>query len=217
MKKYRCPYCGDECLTYFLRNFTSGFRSEYYQEKGGSRCPYCHNYFMPYIRNKAIRIASVVLTVAVLGVFFVLALFVDYRYYLLFAISVGLLTLLDSVVYCLSASITQYDQKEHKNIMPAKDKDREIVLDTPCAKIRYLDIYGVRFLKKTNNVRFHEAFKNDLVPVVFLREKRTKNQTVHFMKTEFIPEGMLCDNAELEIVDNGKIIAKGRLSVKKVT
>lgn len=83
-----------------------------------------------------------------------LALFVDYRYYLLFAISVGLLTLLDSVVYCLSASITQYDQKEHKNIMPAKDKDREIVLDTPCAKIRYLDIYGVRFLKKTNNVRF---------------------------------------------------------------
>lgn len=79
MKKYRCPYCGDECLTYFLRNFTSGFRSEYYQEKGGSRCPSCHNYFMPYIRNKAIRIASVVLTVAVLGVFFVLALFVDYR------------------------------------------------------------------------------------------------------------------------------------------
>lgn len=69
MKKYRCPYCGDECLTYFLRNFTSGFRSEYYQEKGGSRCPSCHNYFMPYIRNKAIRIASVVLTVAVLGVF----------------------------------------------------------------------------------------------------------------------------------------------------
>lgn len=167
MKKYRCPYCGDECLTYFLRNFTSGFRSEYYQEKGGSRCPSCHNYFMPYIRNKAIRIASVVLTVAVLGVFFVLALFVDYRYYLLFAISVGLLTLLDSVVYCLSASITQYDQKEHKNIMPAKDKDREIVLDTPCAKIRYLDIYGVRFLKRRTMCVFMKRLRMILCQLFF--------------------------------------------------
>lgn len=87
------------------------------------------------------------------------------------------------------------------------------MLDAPCAKIRYLDIYGVRIKKKTNNVRFHETFKNDLIPVVFLNEKRMENLPVHFMKAEYIPDELLYNDAELEIVDNGKVIAKGRLKV----
>ncbi|MBQ8791481.1 MAG: hypothetical protein IJZ51_09235 [Ruminiclostridium sp.] len=215
MKKHRCPYCGDECLTFFGRNFSSDLRSETYTEKGGSKCPSCHNYFSQYIRKNAVAIPMVILAIAwsIASFYFIFA--VNKYFIILFAISIPLLVVLTAVIFNFSASLTQYDQKNREHIIPTPDKDISIILDKPGRKIKYLSIYGVRFKKKTNNVRFHETFKNDLVPVVFLNKEKTTELPIHIIKAQFVPEMLLADGTELEIIDNGKVIGTGVFSNKR--
>ena len=112
------------------------------------------------------------------------------------------------------ATVLEYNE-DGERIIPTPDKDISIILNKPGRKIKYLSIYGVRFKKKTNNVRFHETFKNDLVPVVFLNKEKTTELPIHIIKSQFVPEILLADGTELEIVDNGKVIGTGVFSNKR--
>lgn len=91
------------------------------------------------------------------------------------------------------------------------EPNAKVIIKRSTGKIRHLYIYGIKFDRKTNNARFHEAFTNDLVPVVFhKKDKKQEGETeVTIMKKEFIPDELLFYGSEFTVMDNGKEIASG--------
>ena len=214
MKKYRCPCCGDEHLKFFERNMSLGARGGIVGTNTPKLCESSGKKYNQYQTNKAACILKNIIWISV-GIF-LFALYLNHGKIIMLLLFLWVLfyAIADAITNTVFATVLEYNE-DGERIIPTPDKDISIILDKPSRKIKYLSIYGVRFKKKTNNVRFHETFKNDLVPVVFLNKEKITDLPIHIIKAQFVPEMLLADGTELEIIDNGKVIGTGVFSNKR--
>ena len=199
MKKFRCPYCGEE--TVFLRH--NGRIN-----RGVITCGECNRPVRDWMISSFVRILLISSLFLILVLLFFLTIRVSLGFLIPFVMYPFLLMALSTVSI---GPFVPYDIETGR--MVDREPNADFVLDN-AKKIRNFGIYGVRFQKKTRVVRFHETFTDDLVPVVFYVDRRKPRNVwpVTIMKAEFIPEELLEDGAEFTVVDNGREIATGRIA-----
>lgn len=208
MNKYRCPDCGEECLTWKQRYYFGGR----YNQRRIHQCNACDRYFVSYQKNKlGSGLFTFFITIPFLPLFylpfingFFIFLLLLYLYFFNFAFS--------AIRNVLFGAIIQYDEDKEERIMPIPNA--EITLNQLSGKIRSLDIFGIKFCQETKNVRFGEAFTGNLVPVVFhdKSEETSQPMRITIMKKEFIPAELLKEGSPFVIINNGKEIAAGYIS-----
>ncbi|MBE6879234.1 MAG: hypothetical protein E7490_00165 [Ruminococcaceae bacterium] len=227
MKKRRCPHCGEECFGFFRRSFPLFRYNKLTGEtKIGSYCPQCNNLAISCRRknlNKHSVIPQHILNIAVMFVVFFIQTILTAGFITsgnskmeapLIILSIIIFLTILFISRLFFPALVKIDRSYNSYVIPSADKDISIVLDSPCKRIKYLSIYGIRFNEKVKSIKFSEAFTNGLVPVVFLNEEGTEEYPIHIIKGEFIPRELLKDNSRFEIVDNGKVIATGVLEIK---
>lgn len=216
MKKYRCPCCGEECITLRDKIFSYEIKNSRarYANFDGNRCPLCNGVFLPKKRYKNSLLSKIILILTFILFLYSLYLvfFVSTNYALIYLPLAIVFPLIIAPIFSINRALTMYDREKHEHIIP--QVNAIFLIDKNIDKIDNLDIYAIKFQTKTNIVRFHEAFTNDLVPVVF--HKHTKNQRgeleVTIMKMKFIPENLLIKGSKFTIVDNGEEIATGKIT-----
>lgn len=220
MKKYRCPCCGEECITLRQKIYCSHYDPRGYKsvkDSYGTRCPDCGGMYENYLKSRAkLYYISLVISSAVFLPLVFLTLFVNTIYagplalYFLLHIFI-IVPLLNISLPLVKYKHTEDDREVMEYVVP--EPNAKVIIKRSTGKINNLDIYGIKFDRKTNNVRFHEAFTNDLVPVVFhKKDKKQEGETeVTIMKKEFIPDDLLFYGSEFTVIDNGKEIASGLL------
>lgn len=220
MKKYRCPCCGEECITLRQKIYCSHYDTHGYasvKDSHGTRCPDCGGMYENYLkaRVKLYYIELVIFSAIFLPLVF-LTLFVNTLYAGALALYFLLLVFLIVPLLNISLPIVKYKNREDdpevmEYVVP--EPNAKVIIKRSTGKIRHLYIYGIKLDRKTNNARFHEAFTNDLVPVVFhKKDKKQEGETeVTIMKKEFIPDDLLFYGSEFTVIDNGKEIASGLL------
>lgn len=216
MKKYRCPCCGEECITLSNKIFSYEIVNPKtrYVNFNGNRCPSCGGIFLPQIKYKNSLPSKIILflVVAILIYLFYLVFFVSTNYAFICLALLFIHPLIIAPISSINRALTMYDREKRKHIIP--EANAKFIIDKITGKIDNLDIYGVKFKKHTNVIRFHETFTDGLVPVVFYKD--SKNQQgelkVTIMKTEFIPKELLVEGSEFSVIDNGKEIATGKIT-----
>ena len=217
MKKYRCPCCGEECITFANKNFC--YRPRHYlylqMDKSGNICPECGGLFKIYHKPRVRLCVEAIILIASLFLGIYLTVFRSPIFAIIILVSAFLFPYLILPLMSIDLPIVKYNRANyHKETKFTILKPNAVVdLQQSKGKINNLDIYGIKFDRKTNNVRFHEAFTNDLVPVVFhKKDKKQEGETeVTIMKKEFIPDDLLFYGSEFTVIDNGKEIASGLL------
>ena len=215
MKKYRCPCCGEECISLSNKIFSYEIKNprSSYVNLDGNKCPCCGDVFLPINKYKNSLLTKILLFLVLFFCIYTLYLifFVSPNYALIYLGLMFICPLIFAPMLSLNRAITRYDRENSKHIIPKANA--KFIIDYNANKIDNLDIYAIKFHKKTNIVRFHETFTNDLVPVVF--HKQTKKQQgeleVTIMKMEFIPKEFLVEGSKFTIVDNGEEIATGKV------
>ena len=209
MKKYRCPNCGEECLSWHDRCY--GARSKSYFSKNHGICHECNRGFIAKYREPLITSLFVLgLTILFLLVLLLFIWFQNiYGFLLLFlyTIVIGVLAIVNSPF----SAIIQYDE-DTGCIMPIPNG--KVTIHQATGRIRNLDIFGIKFCQATKNVKFNEAFTNQLVPVVFHIQNEVTNHPIRvtIIKREFVPAELLYEGSRFIVIDNGKEIATGVIS-----
>lgn len=205
MKKFRCPHCGDECLTIIDKTCF------YESHKTRLHCKVCKN--PVYLQHKydnswypvlAICLGLVLITLYILLYIFRIPLLIAGALLAIFIIHIGC-----PFVSYLSCSFTKYEYSNYS----AGEANAVVELDNT-RKVDNLDIFAIKFNESTNDVRFHEAFIKDLVPIVFYKSTKKQNNPiiVKIMKSQFIPKDLLKVGAEFSVIDNGKNITSGKIT-----
>lgn len=211
MKKYRCPYCGEESITSANKLLCNNIGRRRHLYKIGNACPACGQYYAVRFRGSRWIDALFLLLIVGVPLLFLILGFWNPLYCALSVLtaSVGNAFLLIPLQNRLFGVITQYDQEDFYHVR--LDPNAEITLTDTTNAIKDQDIYGIRFDKRADLPRFREVFKNDLVPVVFFREKgdRSRTMRVTVMKSQYVPDTLLCEGAAFTVVDNGREIATG--------
>ncbi len=212
-KRYRCPACGEACVTRIQRVYESG-RMNRISGVFGTSCSSCGHLFV-----SSPRYPGKWLTVWSLAELLPLLLFI------LLAYLVTPLMLCGFVLYMVlytavilpwrisrTTGLTQYDQEARRPVKP--EPNVRLALDMTGERIENLDIYGLRFEKQTRNARFREVFTDGLVPVIFYRDgpRESGPWKAALLKPEYIPSDLLAVGAAFTIVDNGEMIAKGTIT-----
>lgn len=229
MKKYRCPYCGEEGISlwqkynaydppnkgetfgsfdgnrsYLIEHSHRGWRRQF------SFCKNCHNLLRNHYTNKLGHYTYLCLIFIPILIFIALAiwhnpLFIIAILSYVFILVEFVLLPLDSILLCnytcCSDNLEAY--------MPKANAKIEII--DAKKQIKNLSVLGVRFSKNTTDRKFHEAFENDIIPAIFFKKSKICYE-VRFMKTKFIPVNLYTVNAEFTVIDNGKEVAKGMIS-----
>ena len=214
MKKYRCPCCGEECITLsnkiFCYQASNGKNA--WVDISGNRCPECGEIFKIF-PQPCIRLYIEVAIVILFLLFMIyLIAFVNSLYSLLVLLFAFLYPMVIAPLLSINLPIVKYSRKDKKFIVP--ESNAKLMLKDPVAKFNHLDIYGLQFHLKTKNVKFHETFTNGLVPVVFHKNGREQQAElkVTIIKTEFIPKELLFEGSEFTVIDNGKEFATGKIT-----
>lgn len=205
MKKFRCPHCGDECLTIIDKTCF------YESHKTRLHCKVCKN--PVYLQHKydnswypvlAICLGLVLITLYILLYIFRIPLLIAGALLAIFIIYIGF-----SVVSYLSCAFTKYVYSEYST----SEAKAVIELDNT-RKVDNLDIFAIKFDKSTDDIRFHDAFIKDLIPIVFYKSTKKQNNPiiVKIMKSQFIPKDLLKVGAEFSVIDNGKNITSGKIT-----
>lgn len=216
MKKVRCPRCGEECLDTWDRLSAWMYRNRRNRlwGKRGASCRKCDGVFISQIRRPLSVPAK-----GVYALFFLLSLLflvLSCRISPWFVIPALLTTLIIMIHDLYSglrrSGIVQFDQDKQTAVLP--EENATVSLDTENPPICNLDIYGLRFSAATRFVRFQEAFRDGLVPAVFLREPEEsgKSWRIALMNTVALPDSLMKEGIPFSVVDNGAVIAQGRLS-----
>ena len=210
-RKYRCPTCGEECIPLKDKMFCyCGRKSRYEEEKiCGPGCPKCGaNYVTNVDYSLSDWIEITVLILAFILMFIVGPIVNMWFSFLGLFLMILDVTLIDSLG-SINRSITAYTLEYDKKIIPEPNARLRLYYETKI--IRNLGIYGLHFRQSTRNARFHDAFTNDLVPVVFHKERRYQQGelNVRVIKAGFVPEELLSVGSLFDVVDNGEIIAEG--------
>ena len=218
MRKYRCPYCGEEGITASKKafQFNTPRARRGLQMKYG--CPSCDKKYMlqqRYPLSQGSGLLSIALSISLLlsaALFIIAVLFENYSVIFTLTFFVFVIMLIVMPLWNLKiCGITQFNDAIQQNVLLPPNATVELTTST--RRIDNLDILGVRFSEKTRKVRFAEAFRGEIVPVVFY--KKSKDQApplqVTFMKAEFIPAELLHEGAQFTVVDNGEDIATGTI------
>ena len=215
MKKYRCPCCGEECITTAYKMFppyTGEGGRDRSERKLGTECPKCTERYLSRGRY---------------GDHFANGIFVFYFVSAFFLAGLSLITggfwilLTFPMLFPISVAFSIYKRSyfalvkcdRYKNEPMYLDHNAVVEISNATQRIENLDILGIRFSEKTCNVRFAEVFTGGLVPVVFYKDqkKQISRYRVTFMKSEHIPKELLQVDAEFTVVDNGVDIATGTI------
>ena len=235
MKKYRCPVCGEECITLRKKIFTYSLPSRG-RDYNGNICPKCGGMFMPYPKRGIKFYIEAVIISLLISSGFLLTIFVSSAFVLLMVSSFFFIPLLIMPLFSIDYPLVKYKRVDLMYERPALGRrafsdHRGFIIPEPNARIRlkqktgkigHLDIYGIRFEQKTKAVRFREEFADGLVPVVFHTESEKRKSEakpkeklndgeseVTLMNMKFIPEELLYFGSEFTVIDNGKEIASG--------
>lgn len=214
MKKYRCPCCGEECIT--LRNkifcYQASNGKNAWADISGNRCPECGGIFKIFPKPCVRLYIEVAIVLLFLLFMLYLIFFINTIYTLIVLLFAFLYPFLIAPLLSIDLPIVKYNREEKKFIIP--EHNAKVTLKRLTEKVNHLDIYGIKFNQKTNNVRFHETFTNDLVPVVFHKDskKQQGKSEVTIMKMDFIPKELLFEGSEFTVIDNGKEIATGKIT-----
>lgn len=210
MKKHRCPYCGEESITAFNKMLCNNLGKRAHLNKFGNPCPSCGQHYM--VASRAHTLINILLLLVEYGVPLLLLIlaFDNVFFAALFIVYITVISAFAIIPFrnYFFMALTQYDQENFRHIL--LDPNADVTLNTS-QKIKHLDIFGIRFREHTDVVRFHETFTNDLVPVVFYKDKKHSSNElkVTVMKAQFVPEALLHEGAEFSVIDNGEEIATG--------
>lgn len=79
--------------------------------------------------------------------------------------------------------------------------------------IKAYRIYGIKFDNETQNAKFHERFRDGLVPAVFHEKKKGSNAfEVRIIGKKFVPEELLHIGSEFLVEDNDQFICRGTVT-----
>ena len=213
MKRYRCPYCGEACVTWVQRVYGAG-RWNRINGTFGTPCTSCHHLFVSRPRYSGPWLAALLFVELLpLIAFGLLAFLANSFMFCGFAIYLVLYTaVLLPMRAIFSMGLTQYDQKARKPVLP--EPNVFLALESSGNRIDNLDIFGLRFENRTRNVGFREVFPDGLVPVVLYKDRRRDPGLCKavLMNSASIPPDLLTEGAAFTIVDNDVIIAKGTIA-----
>ena len=218
MRKYRCPYCGEEAITTFMKAFQLNTAKARNGSQMKHRCPRCSKSFMPFRRyqdskgNTIFANALIFLILLSILSFVMLLIFRNHvSFFVFFSFWVVTMFIIGPLSNLLSCGITQFSTEQRENIFLSPNAVVEIT--TPTIRIDNLDILGIRFSDKTRVVRLAEAFTGGIVPAIFYKKNKDQQPPlqVTFMKTKFIPAELLYVGARFTVVDNDKDIATGTI------
>lgn len=231
MKKYRCPFCGEECITLFYDiscsrrsyNHNMALYNDGKYAKGS--CNNCCKLFTtrPHHSNK------IIYTICNVGIIMLSVLLVlDFIFILTSRLTVNetiakilivltfaafILCLIGGLIFTIYRWIDGVALVRYPGEEPFyESQNARVMLTGPCVKIKNLGIYGLKFDIRVREGRFLETFKNELVPAVFYREGRNLNRgpiNVELMKRDFIPKELLRVGSSFAVWDNGKVIGHG--------
>jgi len=211
LKKYRCPYCGEECIPLIDKCICIEWKTSFYVLKQGNACRRCNNHFGKRYIYKWCDYVFPWAYLLIFGLFGLTYLNISVLAIIFLVYSFSLILVILPLVEYIFTEVTQFDQEKLKSY--TLPPNAEIEISTDKIRIRNLSILGIKFNKKTNVVRFHETFTNDLVPVVFYKgnKKQQGKLKVTIMKMEFIPKDLLFEGSEFTVIDNGKEIATAKI------
>lgn len=201
MKKYRCPYCGEECITSY--DISRACRSN--------------------------KIIDAVRTVGVIMFFVLMVLDVIFACasHLSVNETIGMVLFVSTCAVFPLLLISLIIMFIHRGIVgvalvrcPGEEsfyesQNAHVMLTGSCVKIKNSGIYGLKFDIRVRERRFLETFKNELVPAVFHREGKSRNRgpiNVELMKRDFIPKELLRVGSSFAVWDNGKVIGHGMIT-----
>lgn len=103
------------------------------------------------------------------------------------------------------------EQRLFRSNREASNMEYNAVFEVNCNRdIHSYWVYGIKFDKETNNVKFAERFRDGLVPVVFHEKKKGSNTfEVRIIGKKFVPEELLCPGSEFLVEDNDQFICRG--------
>lgn len=234
MKKYRCPYCGEECITLFYdiscsrRSYNHNYGSINDGKYATGSCNNCCKLFMtrPHHSNK------IIYTICNVGIIMLSVLLVlDFIFILTSRLTVNetiamilivltfaafILCLIGGLIFTIYRWIDGVALVRYPGEEPFyESQNARVMLTGPCVKIKNLGIYGLKFDIRVRERRFLETFKNEFVPAVFYREGRNLNRgpiNVELMKRDFIPKEFLRVGSSFAVWDNGKVIGHGMIT-----
>ena len=216
MRKYRCPCCGRECIPTLLKiysTFQIGRRGRV-NSAIGETCPDCGGRFIIKHRQPVGTLMTLA-QFAIVLLAFSGALWLTFNGYPFFALSP--LVLMTFFYYTIPLANLMYPIVKRNTgdgllLYDIPEGNARVKFGKPRKKLRPLDIYGAKFDRPTENVRFHETFMDGMVPIVILKEPKWKGQpNVQLMKREFVPDELLAPGALFTVYDNGRAIVRGRI------
>lgn len=197
MKKFRCPHCGEECITTYKKLLLDERGMvKIWKSYESFECKICHEaiYHTPKYENSLHHVygyLSIFLSILMTVISFVTKTYV----LLIFALLLLLL-------------YKEFIQHIYPYLFFA-------FVNRPCdySTVDNLDIFAIKFKTSTENVKFHEAFIDDQVPTVFYKSARKQHNPIliKFMKKQFIPDELLKVGVYFSVISNHKEITTGKI------
>ena len=222
MKRYRCPYCGEECISRFRKGY--GFGQHYKNFKGtnsdlsylfsyvknGYLCPECKRYFVTTV-NYGIRSKIIWLIILIpMAIMLLLAIdTLDFRIAIAAVAYFILIKFLILPIFLIATPFVLYDENAKKKIdlIP----DAVLSLKKNSKSLKKMRIYGVKPKTPVTVGRFNVFHKDGLIPCRICEEFEKDEYRVTLMDIKLLPESFYSEFSEIEVIDNKKIIATGKI------
>lgn len=215
-KKYRCPHCGEECITTYKKLLLDERGMlKIWKSYESFECKICHKpiYHTPKYENSLHYVygyLSIFLSIllAVIGfatktyvlVIFALLLLWLYKEFIQHIYPYMFFAFVNRP--CDYSSSHEFDSEANAVV----ELEKTLAVDN-------LDIFAIKFKASTENVKFHEAFVDDQVPTVFYKSTRKQYNPIliKIMKTQFIPDELLKVGVHFSVISNNKEITTGKI------
>lgn len=200
MKTFRCPWCGEVCITGLSKAFCFVMPG---QIRKGNRCPVCNKRYVPKSR---FLIAAFYL--AVMG--WILYLGISRRQKAI--LNWGFLTLLIVVVfmldplwkYWITPAVRAADIGNERLSIPTQ---AAIVLDQPVSLIRE-EIFAIRFIDPPREAAIHKDEYGKPIPVYLEKKDGWK---MGFLKPELYHLDDIPAGASFEVMDDRHVLTTGHI------
>ena len=216
MRKFRCPHCGEKTISYFDRfcgKFTGGYHKGIYSydrlscKACGAQCTARSSSTIVFI------ICLLILALVIIGLVTYLLGNTKISLRMLVAAAVlGIIPFTASVFVNPLIGINPDGKTTPSGSVDYKSPNAKVSVNSNRG-IRSYWIYGVKFEGNTENAKFHERFKDGLVPVVFHEKRKGSNAfEVRIIDKEFVPEELLHVGSEFLVEDNNQFICRGKVT-----
>lgn len=215
MRKFRCPHCGAKTITYgerFASHFT-GYRKYYVTRHHRMACEKCGGMSMTSSTSNFVGVIAII--VLLISFIMFIFMFIAPKICLWLCLSIFVLLGILITIDVFTSPLVGIDPSgfEKFNGISEHSPANASVLVNSNRDIRPYWIYGVKFEVNTENAKFHDRFKDGLVPVVFHEKRKGSNAfEVRIIGKEFVPEELLHVGSEFLVEDNDKFICRGKVT-----